>query len=74
MVHNWTNDNYIPIQCEIEFGKIDIGNFMTRTHNAQKLELKENMEQADYYFVEEYLARFPEGKIIHVDKILYVHN
>jgi hypothetical protein len=47
---------------------------MTRTHNAQKLELKENMEQADYYFVEEYLARFPEGKIIHVDKILYVHN
>jgi glycosyltransferase involved in cell wall biosynthesis len=74
MVHNWVNDDYIPIQCAIEFGKIDIGNFMVRTHNARKIELKENIEQADYYFIEEYLARFPEGKIIHVDKILYVHN
>jgi glycosyltransferase involved in cell wall biosynthesis len=74
MVHNWVNDDYIPIQCEIEFGKIDIGNFMVRTHNGKKLELKENIEQADYVFIEEYLARFPEGKIIHVDKILYVHN
>lgn len=74
MVHNWVNDDYIPIQCTIEFGKIDIGNFMTRTFNAQKLELKTDIEQADYWFIEEYLARFPEGKIMHIDKILYVHN
>jgi len=74
MVHNWVNDDYIPIQCEIEFGKIDIGNFMVRTFNGKKLELKTDIEQADYWFIEEYLARFPEGKIIHVDKILYVHN
>jgi hypothetical protein len=74
MVHNWVNDDYVPIQCAIEYGKIDIGNFMVRTYNAQKLSLKEDIEQADYWFIEEYLARFPEGKIIHVDKILYVHN
>jgi glycosyltransferase involved in cell wall biosynthesis len=74
MVHNWVNDDYIPVRCEIEFGKIDIGNFMTRTFNAQKLELKTELEQADYWFIEEYLARFPEGKIMHIDKILYVHN
>lgn len=74
MVHNWSNDNYIPVQCDIEYGKIDIGNFMTRTFNAQKLKLKTDIEQADYFFVEEYLARFTEGQIIKIDKILYVHN
>jgi hypothetical protein len=47
---------------------------MVRTFNAQKLKLNEELEQADYWFIEEYLARFPEGKIMHVDKILYVHN
>jgi hypothetical protein len=47
---------------------------MTRTFNAQKLKLKTDIEQADYFFVEEYLARFTEGKIIKIDKILYVHN
>ena len=74
MVHNWVDDNYIPINCDIEYGKIDIGNFMTRTFNAQKLRLKKDIEQADYYFVEEYLARFNEAQIIKIDKILYVHN
>jgi glycosyltransferase involved in cell wall biosynthesis len=74
MVHNWVKDDYIPISCEIEYGKIDIGNFMTRTFNAQKLRLKKDIEQADYYFVEEYLARFNEAQIIKIDKILYVHN
>lgn len=74
MVHNWVKDDYIPVNCEIEYGKIDIGNFMTRTFNAQKLRLKSDINQADYYFVEEYLARFNEAQIIKIDKILYVHN
>jgi len=74
MVHNWVKDDYIPVNCDIEYGKIDIGNFMTRTFNAQKLRLKSDINQADYYFVEEYLARFNEAQIIKIDKILYVHN
>lgn len=74
MVHNWTNDNYIPIQCAIEYGKIDIGNFMVRSRNAKMIELNSDIEQADFYFIEEYLARYPQGKIMHIDKILYVHN
>jgi glycosyltransferase involved in cell wall biosynthesis len=74
MVHNWVKDDYIPINCDIEYGKIDIGNFMTRTFNAQKLRLKSEINQADYYFIEEYLARFNEAQIIKIDKILYVHN
>jgi glycosyltransferase involved in cell wall biosynthesis len=74
MVHNWVDDNYIPVQCEIEYGKIDIGNFMCRTFNAQKLRLKTNINQADYFFIEDYLNRFTEGQIIKIDKILYVHN
>lgn len=75
MVHNWSNDNYIPVNCETVYGRIDIGNFMTRTVNAQKLRLNTKVNQADYFFVEEYLGRFTgEGQIIKIDKILYVHN
>lgn len=74
MVHNWVNDSYVPIKSSPEFGRIDIGNFMVRTHNGKKLELKTEIEQADYWFVEEYLRKFPEGKIKYIDKILYVHN
>ena len=47
---------------------------MTRTFNAQKLRLNTGIEQADYMFIEQYLRRFTEGKIIKIDKILYVHN
>lgn len=75
MVHNWSNDNYIPINSDTSYGKIDIGNFMTRRINAQKLRLNTKINQADYFFVEEYLGRFTgEGQIIKIDKILYVHN
>ena len=74
MVHNWVNDDYIPVKAEIEFGKIDIGNFMTRTFNAKKLRLKPEVEQADFWFIEEYLTRFNEGALMYIDKLLYVHN
>jgi len=74
MVHNWSNDNYLPINCEIQYGKIDIGNFMTRTINAKTLRLNTQINQADYYFVDEYLKTFTEGQIIKINKTLYVHN
>jgi glycosyltransferase involved in cell wall biosynthesis len=74
MVHNWTAHQYIPIKCEIDYGKIDIGNFMTRTFNSKKLKLNNKVNQADYQFIVEYLERFNEGKVKKVEKILYVHN
>lgn len=74
MVHNWVNDDYIPVKCALEYGRIDIGNFMVRTNKGKQLQLKTQFAQADYLFVEEYLSRFPEGKIKYIDKILYVHN
>lgn len=74
MVHNWSADNYITVNCGIEYGKIDIGNFMTRTSNAKQLRLKAKINQADFLFVEEYVNKFKDGKIIKIDKFLYVHN
>jgi glycosyltransferase involved in cell wall biosynthesis len=74
MVHNWVKDEYIPMQCQIEFGKIDVGNFMSRTYNSQKLRLRTDVPEADWLFIDEYLNRFTEGKIIKIDKVLYVHN
>ena len=74
MVHNYVDDQYIPINGEIEYGKIDIGNFMTRRINAQKLQLDPTLNQADFKFVTEYIERFNQGKVVKIDKLLYVHN
>lgn len=73
-VLNGKNDEYVPIRADIQYGKLDIGCYMTNTYNAQKLKLKTDIPEADWYFAEEYLNRFTEGKIIHIDKVLYVHN
>lgn len=74
MVHNWVKDNYIPINCTIEFGKIDVGNFMARTKQAQQLRLRTDVPEADWLFIYEYLDKFDKGRIIKIDKILYIHN
>lgn len=74
MVHNYVEDQYLPISGEIEYGKIDIGNFMTRRINAQKLQLDPTLNEADYKFVTEYIERFNQGKVVKIDKTLYVHN
>ena len=74
MVHNWTNFQYYHIDCVPEWGKIDIGNFMIRRKIAQQMKLDTQHPQSDGKYVEEFKVRFPDEKIIKIDKILYVHN
>ena len=74
MIHNWTNSQYVHIQCKPEWGHIDIGNFMVRTEFAKQIKLDVSNIQADGKFVEEYLQKFPKGKIEKINKPLYVHN
>lgn len=74
MVHNWDKQQYIPVKCETKLGKIDMGCYVTRTSYAKQVRLKTNLEWADWYFVEDYLKKFPLGKVIKIEKILYVHN
>jgi len=73
MVHNWMNNDYIPLRSEPRKNFIDIGNFMSKAENSKQLKLEITKIDADGYFVEDYLKRFP-NEIIHIDKILYVHN
>lgn len=74
MIHNWVNNSYIYLKSYPKLGQIDIGNFMAKTSLAQQLRINTKIEQADGLFVEEYLRRFPDGKIHYIDKPLYVHN
>jgi glycosyltransferase involved in cell wall biosynthesis len=74
MVHNWTKEQYYPIDCQPKWGKIDIGNFMVRREYAQQMKLDPTNEQADGKFVEEYLKKFPFKSVAKVNKFLYVHN
>lgn len=74
MIHNWTNHQYYYVNCEPSMGKIDIGNFMVKRKLGQEIKLNSKIEQADGIFVEEYLKKYPDGKIIKINKPLYVHN
>jgi len=73
MVHNWTDYQYYAVDCAPSYGRIDIGNFMSRRKYANQLKLRTDIAQSDYLFVEEYLNKF-KGTIKKVPKYLYVHN
>ena len=74
MIHNWTNFQYHHIICKPEYGFIDIGNYMFKRKLGQQIRLKPEIEQADFFFMDEYLKKFSDGKIKKVEKVLYVHN
>jgi glycosyltransferase involved in cell wall biosynthesis len=74
MVHNWINRDYIPIMSKLQLGKIDIGNFMTKTNMAQKIKLKKDHEWADWFFVQDFQNKYKVAKYKKVNKVLYVHN
>jgi glycosyltransferase involved in cell wall biosynthesis len=74
MVHNWTNFQYVPINCEPTWGRIDIGNFMIKRKLSKQLKLDTKLDQADGKYVEEFKVKFPDKTIIRIPKILYVHN
>lgn len=74
IVTNYNNQQYIPMQCRLELGFIDIGCYMVRPELARQigLELKYK-EVADGVLAGKYVKKFG-GKIKKINKILYVHN
>ena len=74
MVHNYVNDNYIFINGELKYGKIDIGCYMFKTIMGNKIKLDTTLEQADWKFVVDFHAKYPLAKTGMIEKILYVHN
>jgi glycosyltransferase involved in cell wall biosynthesis len=74
MIHNWTDHQYYHINCKPELYKIDIGNFMVKREFGKQIKLDTKITHADGIYVEQYLKKFPSGKIIKIQKPLYVHN
>jgi hypothetical protein len=55
MVHNWYNNEYIPIICDLKYGKIDVGNFMVKTNMGKKIKLNTDINQADWFYIEDFI-------------------
>lgn len=73
MVHNWVNFDYIHVKSMVKYGRIDIGNFASKTKFAKQLKLDTTIAQSDWLFVDEYVNKFPSS-MIYLPKTLYVHN
>lgn len=73
LVHNWVNNDYLPLISVPQVNRIDIGNFMTKSEYAKQLTLDVTKANADGIFVEEYINKF-KGGVLHIPKFLYVHN
>lgn len=71
MVHSHYNYQYF--KCNLAFNQIDMGAFATRTDLAKQIKLKTTYA-ADGEFVEEFKKRFPNEKIVKINKVLFVHN
>ena len=75
MVHNWTDHQYYPVSCELEYGKIDIGCYAFRKKYATNMKLDTTISHSDWTFAEKYMKiNAPFGIAVKIDKILYVHN
>lgn len=72
LVHNWLRNDYIHLKSQPVVGRIDIGNFASRRSIIGNQRLQHTLHVADGLFVEEYLKK--TNKIVHINKILYVHN
>jgi glycosyltransferase involved in cell wall biosynthesis len=74
MVHNWTDFQYYAIDCFPKKYQIDIGNFMVKRKYGKKIKIDVTNITADGDYVEEYLKKFPNGEVLKINKVLYVHN
>ena len=74
MVHNWVNNDYIPLDSEPQLYRIDIGNFMVLTELGKTIKLQKDKNEADGLYVEEFIKKYPGIKPKKIKKILYVHN
>jgi glycosyltransferase involved in cell wall biosynthesis len=73
MVHNWLKHEYIHIKSKLQYGKIDIGNFMSKTELSKKIKIDPKFANSDWRFISEYLTLHP-NKVVYIPRTLYVHN
>ena len=73
LVHEFKRDDYNPIPSKIEYGWIDIGNFMSRMSIIRELRLNIKSYNADWEFIDSYIKRIVYTPV-KIEKILYVHN
>lgn len=71
MIHSHYNYQYF--KCSPAFNQIDMGAFATRTDLAKQIKLGTNYA-ADGNFVEDFKKKFPNEKIVKINKVLFVHN
>lgn len=71
MVHS--HFNYQVLNCFPAINRIDMGAFATRTDLAKQISLNTSFA-ADGEFVEDFKKRFPNEKIMKINKVLFVHN
>lgn len=76
MVHNLTNNSYMPVKTKIQLGWIDIGCCMYEKQYIKDIRLDTTYPESDYTFLEKYLLGLSgePTPIIKIDKVLYVHN
>ena len=73
MVTNYNKNQYIPVNCKIECGFIDIGCYMVRPKLAKQIGLENKYKEiADWVLADKYTKQF--SGIKQISKILYVHN
>jgi len=71
MVHSHYDYQYF--KCEPGFNQIDMGAFATRRDLAQQIPLGVQYA-ADGLFVEAFKTKFPNERIVKINKVLFIHN
>lgn len=71
MVHSHYNYQYF--KCSPSYNQIDMGAFATRTDLAKQIKLGVDFA-ADGTYVENFKKKFPNEKIVKINKVLFVHN
>jgi GT2 family glycosyltransferase len=71
MVHSYYN--YSHFKCKPFYNQIDMGAFATRRDMAQSVHMKTDFA-ADGLFINELIEKYPQEKIVKINKILFIHN
>jgi len=71
MVHSHYNYHYF--KCSPAYNQIDMGAFATRTNLAKQIPIGTTFA-ADGLFIEDFKKKFPNEKIVKIDKVLFIHN
>ena len=76
MLHNLTNNTYLPIKTKIQMGWIDIGCAAYMRKHIKDLRLDPTYPESDHTFISKYVIGLTEHfmPITKIDKVLYVHN